>query len=47
LVYPAYLDAADFQVAPEVKPTADTLKHDYSTEDDKSYINSSLFIIMH
>lgn len=44
LVYPAYLDAADFQVAPEVKPTADTPQTlIIQTEDDKSYINSSLF----
>ncbi|MDD2436263.1 MAG: alpha/beta hydrolase [Massilibacteroides sp.] len=44
LVYPAYLDAADFQVSPEVKPTAQTPQTlIIQAEDDKSYINSSLF----
>ena len=44
LVYPAYLDSETFQVAPEVKPTKDTPQTMIiQTEDDKSYINSSLF----
>lgn len=44
LVYPAYLDADKFQVAPEVQPTEDTPPTMLiQTEDDKSYINSSLF----
>lgn len=44
LVYPAYLDSQNFQVAPEVKPTKDTPQTMIiQTEDDKSYINSSLF----
>jgi acetyl esterase/lipase len=44
LVYPAYLDAASFRIAPEltVSPqTPPTLL--IQAEDDKSYINSSLF----
>lgn len=44
LIYPAYLDAAPFRVAPEVSPTPDTPPTMIiQTEDDKSYINSSLF----
>lgn len=44
LVYPAYLDSGNFQVAPEVKPTKDTPQTMIiQAEDDKSYINSSLF----
>lgn len=44
LVYPAYLDAKNFQVAPEVTPSQDTPPTMIiQTEDDKSYINSSLF----
>jgi Esterase/lipase len=44
LVYPAYLDGEFFQVAPEVNPTHDTPETMIiQTEDDKSYINSSLF----
>jgi acetyl esterase/lipase len=44
LVYPAYLDAPGFQVAPEVKVSAETPPTMLiQTEDDKSYINSSLF----
>ena len=44
LVYPAYLDAPNFGIAPELKvsdKTPPTLI--IQTEDDKSYINSSLF----
>jgi acetyl esterase/lipase len=44
LVYPAYLDGETFAVAPELKisqQTPPTLL--IQTEDDKSYINSSLF----
>ena len=44
LVYPAYLSAENFAIAPEIKITSDTpptlLIH---AEDDKKYINSSLF----
>lgn len=44
LVYPAYLDGENFQLAPELKVSPNTpptmLIH---TEDDRSYINSSLF----
>jgi acetyl esterase/lipase len=44
LIYPAYLDGNNFGVASEIKVTSKTpptmLIH---TEDDKSYINSSLF----
>jgi acetyl esterase/lipase len=44
LIYPAYLDAPNFQVAPEVKVTSETPPTMLvQTEDDKSYINSSLF----
>lgn len=44
LVYPAYLDAPNFQVAPELKVTADTPPTLLiQTEDDKSHINGSLF----
>ncbi|MDR1162116.1 MAG: alpha/beta hydrolase [Tannerellaceae bacterium] len=44
LVYPAYLDAPNFQVAPELKVTSDTPPTMLiQTQDDKSYINSSLF----
>lgn len=44
LVYPAYLDAANFQIAPELKVTSETPPTMLiQTEDDKSYINSSLF----
>lgn len=44
LVYPAYLDGEKFQLAPELKVTADTPPTMLiQTEDDKSYINSSLF----
>lgn len=44
LVYPAYLDSEGFQVAPEVNPTKETPQTMIvQTEDDKSYINSSLF----
>jgi acetyl esterase/lipase len=44
LVYPAYLDADTFRIAPELKvspQTPPTLL--IQAEDDKSYINSSLF----
>ncbi|MDR2388215.1 MAG: alpha/beta hydrolase [Tannerellaceae bacterium] len=44
LVYPAYLDADSFRIAPELKvslQTPPTLI--IQAEDDKSYINSSLF----
>ncbi len=44
LVYPAYLDAGNFGIAPELKVselTPPTML--IQTEDDKSYINSSLF----
>lgn len=44
LLYPAYLDAENFKVAPEVAPTPHTPQTMIiQTEDDKSYINSSLF----
>jgi acetyl esterase/lipase len=44
LIYPAYLDAPNFQLAPELKVTPDTPPTMLiQTEDDKSYINSSLF----
>ncbi|MCC8132333.1 MAG: alpha/beta hydrolase [Tannerellaceae bacterium] len=44
LVYPAYLDGEYFQVAPELKVSAQTPPTMLiQTEDDKSYINSSLF----
>ena len=44
LVYPAYLDGPNFSIAPELKITAQTPPTMLvQTEDDKSYINSSLF----
>lgn len=44
LVYPAYLDGPNFSIAPELKVTAQTPPTMLvQTEDDKSYINSSLF----
>lgn len=44
LVYPAYLDGKNFQLAPEIKVTSGTPPTMLiQTEDDKSYINSSLF----
>lgn len=44
LVYPAYLDGANFSLAPELKVTPSTPPTMLiQTEDDKSYINSSLF----
>ena len=44
LVYPAYLDGEAFQLAPEVKINAATPPTMLiQSEDDKSYINSSLF----
>ncbi len=44
LVYPAYLDGKNFQLAPEIKVTPNTPPTMIiQTEDDKSYINSSLF----
>ena len=44
LVYPAYLDGPNFTIAPEQKVTAQTPPTMLvQTEDDKSYINSSLF----
>ena len=43
LVYPAYLDSPDFQLAPEIKITSRTPPTMLiQTQDDKSYINSSL-----
>ena len=44
LVYPAYLDGPNFSIALELKVTAQTPPTMLvQTEDDKSYINSSLF----
>ncbi|MDH6304757.1 acetyl esterase/lipase [Parabacteroides sp. PF5-5] len=44
LVYPAYLDRENFGIAPELKVTSQTPPTMIiQTEDDKSYINSSLF----
>ncbi len=44
LVYPAYLDAGNFSIAPELKLSDQTPPTMIiQTEDDKSYINSSLF----
>jgi len=44
LVYPAYLDSQNFQLSPEIKVTAQTPPTMLiQAEDDKSYINSSLF----
>jgi len=43
LVYPAYLDNDNFQLAPEIKVTSRTPPTMLiQTQDDKSYINSSL-----
>lgn len=44
LVYPAYLDGENFQLAPEIHVSSKTPPTMLiQTEDDKSYINSSLF----
>jgi acetyl esterase/lipase len=44
LIYPAYLDADTFKVAPELNVTPQTPPTLLiQTEDDKSYVNSSLF----
>ncbi|MCD8179369.1 MAG: alpha/beta hydrolase [Tannerellaceae bacterium] len=44
LVYPAYLDGENFSLAPEIKVSADAPPTCIiQTEDDKNYINSSLF----
>jgi acetyl esterase/lipase len=44
LVYPAYLDADTFKIAPELKVSTQTPPTMLiQAEDDKSYINSSLF----
>lgn len=44
LVYPAYLDGENFALAPEIKISAETPPTlMIQTEDDKSYVNSSLF----
>lgn len=44
LVYPAYLDGENFQLAPELKVSASAPPTMLvQAEDDKSYINSSLF----
>ena len=44
LVYPAYLSAKDFQLAPEVKVTPQTPPTMIvQTQDDKNYIDSSIF----
>lgn len=44
LIYPAYLDGKNFQLAPEVHVGAETPPTMIvQAEDDKSYINSSLF----
>lgn len=44
LVYPAYLDGETFGLAPEIKVSAETPPTCIiQTEDDKSFINSSLF----
>ncbi len=44
LVYPAYLDGENFQLAPEIKVTADVPPTMIvQAEDDHSYINSALF----
>ncbi|MDR0430848.1 MAG: alpha/beta hydrolase [Tannerellaceae bacterium] len=44
LVYPAYLDADNFEIVPELTVTSETPPTMLiQTEDDKSYINSSLF----
>lgn len=44
LIYPAYIDGENFQLAPEVKVSKDippTMM--VQTEDDSSYVNSSIF----
>jgi acetyl esterase/lipase len=44
LIYPAYLDADTFRITPELKVSPQTPPTFFiQTEDDKSYINSSLF----
>ena len=44
LVYPAYLDGEKFALAPEIKVTQEVPPTMIvQTEDDKSYVNSSLF----
>lgn len=44
LVYPAYLDSENFQLSPELKVSSSTPPTMLvQTEDDKPYINSSLF----
>lgn len=44
LVYPAYLDGEKFALAPEIKVTPEVPPTMIvQTEDDKSYVNSSLF----
>jgi acetyl esterase/lipase len=44
LVYPAYLDGENFRLAPEIRVSSRTPPTMLiQTEDDKSYINSSLF----
>ena len=44
LVYPAYLDGGNFQLAPELRVTSQTPPTMLiQAEDDKSYINSSIF----
>ena len=44
LIYPAYLDGENFSIAPELKVTNDTPPTILiQTQDDKDYINSSLF----
>jgi acetyl esterase/lipase len=44
LVYPAYLDGENFQLAPELKVSSATPPTMLiQAEDDKSYINSSIF----
>ncbi|MFR9668862.1 MAG: alpha/beta hydrolase [Rikenellaceae bacterium] len=44
LIYPAYLDGEGFSLAQEVKPSADTPPtFIVQSQDDKSYVNSSIF----
>lgn len=44
LIYPAYLDGENFQLAPELKVSSETPPTLLiQAEDDKAYINSSLF----
>ena len=44
IVYPAYLDGENFQLAPELKVSSATPPTMLiQAEDDKSYINSSIF----